>query len=159
MKIYNRKSITDKLSKYCTFAKENDFIEVTEGENISLTECYNAIVTYYNTNKEFVSGESIGNNPNGKTLTITENGYIKVSLRYLNVSGVANFDYTCFAVCKGNSAIYEPFGSKIKLKDEYVANGQQEKDLIAFKNNTTFILNDEIISDSLLSADDEEIQL
>ena len=42
MKIYNRKSITDKLSKYCTFAKENDFIEVTEwangeGKSFSLT--------------------------------------------------------------------------------------------------------------------------
>ena len=40
MKIYNRKSITDNLSKYCTFAKENDFIEVTEwanGEGIDIT--------------------------------------------------------------------------------------------------------------------------
>ena len=40
MKIYNRKSITDKLNKYCTFAKENDFIEVTEwtnGEGIEIT--------------------------------------------------------------------------------------------------------------------------
>ena len=40
MKIYNRKSITDELSKYCTFAKENDFIEVTEwtnGEGIDIT--------------------------------------------------------------------------------------------------------------------------
>lgn len=46
-----------------------------------------------------------------------------------------------------------------KLRAEYVVNGQQENDLIAFRNNTTFIINDEIISDSLLSADDEEIQL
>lgn len=34
MKIYNRKSITDNLSKYCTCSNgDNDFIEVTQWAN------------------------------------------------------------------------------------------------------------------------------
>ena len=41
MKIYNRKSITDKLSKYCVCSNgDNDFIEVTQwanGEGIDIT--------------------------------------------------------------------------------------------------------------------------
>ena len=126
--LFNYKTVT--LGKYLSASsggeRENvdylysDFVKVENGENISLTECYNTIVTYYNTNKEFVSGESIGNNPNGKTINITNNGYIRVSLRYLNMSGVTEYDYTKFAICKGNTATYEPYGSKIKLKDEYI---------------------------------------
>lgn len=33
MEINNRKSVSDDLKKYCIFAKENDFIEVTEWTN------------------------------------------------------------------------------------------------------------------------------
>ena len=98
----------------------SDFVKVENGENISLTKCYNAIVTYYDINKEFLNGESIGNNLSGKTINITNNGYIRVSLRYLNISGVTEYDYTKFAICKGDTATYEPYGSKIKLKDEYI---------------------------------------
>lgn len=98
----------------------SDFVKVENGENISLTECYNAIVTYYDNNKEFLNGESFGNLLTGKTLNITNNGYIRVSFRYINISGVTEYDYTKFAICKGNSASYEPYRSNIKLKDEYI---------------------------------------
>ena len=33
MEINKRKAINDKLNKYCTFAKEDDLIEVTEWTN------------------------------------------------------------------------------------------------------------------------------
>lgn len=33
MEINKRKAINDKLNKYCTLAKEDDFIEVTEWTN------------------------------------------------------------------------------------------------------------------------------
>lgn len=33
MEQYNRKSIFSKLKGYCTFAKEHDYIEVTEWKN------------------------------------------------------------------------------------------------------------------------------
>lgn len=33
MEFTSRKSVTDDLNKYCIFAKDNDFIEVTEWSN------------------------------------------------------------------------------------------------------------------------------
>lgn len=33
MEINNRKSVNDELRKYCLFAKDNDFIEITEWTN------------------------------------------------------------------------------------------------------------------------------
>lgn len=98
----------------------SDFIGVDSEYNYTATECYNAIITYYNSNKEFVSGLSIGNNQNGKTITIPSDvKFLKLSLRYINTPN-SNYDYTKFAICKGDTATYEPYGLKTKIKDEYV---------------------------------------